>query len=264
MMLKKFNTVDKVESFVKELYESTQVKNDSIRIQEGNSKLHDILNFSIPAVLSCKPGKTDACTMNCYVLNSYNRYKEHVMESHKANYIQSFEDNFTDRMIVEIEKQLNRPKYKNMHVTFRIHVSGDFYSYEYFEKWVKITDYFEGKNISFGCYTKSIPFIKLFLKNNNRTLDSININFMASVWHDTKPKMLKMIDELNMNIFTAYDGKQELPQGFLPCADDTQKGACGVTCNLCYEKDTDRFLTPEFKTLVDLTLGRKKIAIAIH
>jgi hypothetical protein len=164
-MIKKLNTVEKAESFVNELVEKVELNESDlyIRIQDGNSKLNDILNFSIPALFTC-PFKTDACAMNCYVLNSYVRYKEHVMKSHKANYEVALQSDFVEKMILAIEKKLASKKYRDKHVTFRIHVSGDFFSYEYFEKWVKITDYFEGKNISFGAYTKSLPFIKTFLK----------------------------------------------------------------------------------------------------
>jgi hypothetical protein len=264
-MLKKLNTVEKAETFVNELLEKVELNESDmyIRIQDGNNKLNDILNFSIPALDTC-PMKTDACTMNCYVLNSYNRFKEHVIKPHKANYEMTLRADFVEKMIEAIEKKLASKKYKGKHVTFRIHVSGDLYSYEYLTKWVAITDYFKNRNISFGCYTKSIPFIKSYLKRNERTLQSININFMSSIWHDTNEKYVKMTEELGMNIFTAFDGKQEMPSDYIRCADDVESGSCGTSCNLCYEKDVDGLLTNKWDNIIAEAFGRKKVAIAIH
>jgi hypothetical protein len=265
-MIKKLDTVEKAEKFVSDLFDSVElnVVDEYIRIQDGNNKLQDILNFSIPALETC-PFKTDLCALNCYVLNAYNRYKEHVMKSHKANYAVTQKAEFVELMIAEIERQLKRPSLKDKHVTFRIHVSGDFYSTKYFSKWVAITDHFKGRNISFGCYTKSLPFIKSFMKNYNRTLDSININFMSSIWSDTKQKFVSMTEELGMNIFTAFDAKnEELPEGYIRCQDDVEEKACGRTCNLCYEKDTKKLLSDKQNAIIEAAFGRKKVAIGIH
>lgn len=265
MKTRKYGTVEAVTTKVTELVEKQElnVMDMYIRIQEGNSKLQGILNFSIVPVLTC-PFKTDACTINCYAVKGYVMNRETVAKSHTANLEMTKRADFVEKMVEAIEKQLARPKYKSQHVEFRIHVSGDFYSPEYFEKWVAITDHFENRNISFGCYTKSIPYIKSFLKRTNRTLQSININFMSSIWHDTKQKYIDMTEELKMNIFTAYDGKQPMPEGFIRCQDDVEEKACGRTCNLCYEKDIDKLLTNKWDDILNEAFGRKRVAIAIH
>lgn len=266
-MVKKYDTVEKVTLKVTEL---TTIANDSlaendmrIRLSEGNSKLQGILNFSITPVLSC-PYKTEACALACYAVKDYKRNRSNVAKSHTANWKMTQQVDFVNQMIATIERQLARKKYRDQHVEFRIHVSGDFYSYEYFAKWIAITDYFADRDISFGCYTKSIPFIKSYLKRNNRTLQSININFMSSVWNDTKPSLVAMTEELGMNIFTAYDGKSDLPEGYIACQDDIEEKACGRTCNLCYEKDPSKLLDDKWESILAEAFGRKKVAIAIH
>jgi hypothetical protein len=265
MKQRKYATVESVTEKVTSLVEGVELKAEDmyIRIREGNTKLNDILNFSIVPVLTCTY-KTKACTFDCYAVKDYKMNRENVAKSHKANLEMTKRADFVETMIAAIEKQLSRKKYQGTHVTFRIHVSGDFYSYEYLAAWIAITDYFKGRNISFGAYTKSIPYIKSYMKRNERTLDSININFMSSIWHDTKPSLVKMTDDLGMNIFTAYDGKQELPEGFIECADDTEKGSCGTTCNLCYEKDGEKLKTNKWDDIIAEAFGRKKVAIAIH
>lgn len=264
-MSRKYDTPEKVMARVNDLVDRVELSENDlyIRIQEGNSKLQGILNFSVVPGLTC-PIKTDACTMGCYAMKPYFQGYENVARSHKANYEMTQRADFTQKMIDAIEAQLARKKYKDKHVEFRIHVSGDFYSYDYFAKWVAITDYFEGRNISFGCYTKSLSYIKVFMKKTGRTLASININFMSSIWHDTLPKMVELTEELGMNIFTAFDGKQEMPTGYIRCQDDIEDKACGRTCNLCYEKDGDKLLTDKWDAILAEAFGRKKVAIAIH
>jgi hypothetical protein len=267
-MAKKYDTVQKVEDKVWDLVckeeAELNVADRYIRIQEGNSKLQGILNFSITPVLTC-PYSTELCVTNCYAVKSYIMNRSTVVKSHLANWKVTQQDNFVELMIAEIERQLARPKYSGKHVEFRIHVSGDFYSYDYLVKWIAITDHFRGRNISFGCYTKSITYIRSYLKNTGYTLSSININFMFSIWADTKAKFINLADELQMNTFSAYDAKhEEQPANTIRCQDDVEEKACGRTCNLCYEKDSQQLLTDKWNDIIDQALGRKHVVIGIH
>lgn len=260
----KYPTVKEVEKKVNEMIEAVEIKEEDlrIRIQEGNSKLQGILNFNIPPLITC-PFKTELCGVNCYAFDSYAMSRNNVSFSHKVNYQMTLKEDFVERMIEAIEKQLNRKKYKGTKVIFRIHSSGDLYSYEYLKKWISITDHFKGLEISFGCYTKSLPYLKAFLKETGRGLEDININFMSSIWADTKEKYIKLTEELKMNIFTAYP-HGEMPESFIPCADDIEGDACGNTCNLCYEKNQNGLLTNKWDKIIDEAFGRKLVAIEIH
>lgn len=260
----KYPTASAAEKKIIEMLEAVEIKEDDmyIRIQEGNSKLQGILNFNIPPLTTC-PFKTELCAVNCYAFDSYAMSRKNVSLSHQVNYQMTLRNDFVEKMIEAIEKQLNRKKYKGKKVIFRIHSSGDLYSYDYLKKWIAITDHFKDREISFGCYTKSLPFLKSFLKETGRSLEDININFMSSIWADTKEKFIKLTEEMEMNIFTAYPHGQ-MPKEYIPCADDTEEDACGNTCNLCYEKDQKELLTNKWENILNEAFGRKKIAIEIH
>lgn len=98
-------------------------------IQKGNSKLgRDFWAFGLPAVLTC-PGSSTLCRSKCYALKGYFRM-ENVKASLMRNYQASLKDDFAELMIAAILSK-NTPR-------FRISTSGDFYSPEYLEKWIKI------------------------------------------------------------------------------------------------------------------------------
>ncbi|MFJ8247327.1 hypothetical protein [Peribacillus asahii] len=255
----KYGTVEKRQQLVQDKMDlaSRNVKAEDwkIYIGRGNQKLNGILTWSLTPVETC-PSATKECIMKCYALKDYYRNWDNVSKSQYINYMLSKRDDFVDVMTKmlkiealknEVENQVNGTEKK---LTVRIHVSGDFYSYEYFEKWVKITENLRGLPIQFGCYTKSIQYIKIFTKKNNLSIDDININFMFSLWADTSEKMKNMAGEMNMNVFTAVGRKEKISEDYIQCPDDINKGACGTTCNMCYEKNS--------------TANPKRIAIRIH
>lgn len=253
----KYGTVAKRKALVSDklsLAESRIKENEyKIFIGNGNQKLQGIRTFSMPPVETC-PSATEMCIMKCYALKDYYRNWDNVSKSQHINYIMSQRADFVELMTKNLMIEAMKHDVENMFaeekkpLTVRIHVSGDFYSQEYFEKWVQIADNLKDYNIQFGCYTKSINYIKNYLKATGKNIRDININFMFSLWADTKEKFINMADEMDMNIFTAYNKKDGIPEGYMACPDDTNRGACGTTCNMCYEKSD----------------SRKNIAIAIH
>jgi len=72
---------------------------------------------------------------------------------HKINKTRTLRDTFVKRAIREIEK--NRVE------IMRIHSSGDFYSWEYFQKWYAIAQALP--HVSFFGYTKQATFVKWLL-----------------------------------------------------------------------------------------------------
>lgn len=119
----------------------------------GNSKLGNrILTFSIPAVTTC-PGRSELCETACYATKGWmamsgRAFAKRLKASKKAN--------FVARAINEILRR--RVK------TVRIHVSGDFYSPEYVQKWRAIVE--ACPEVRFYAYTRSwrVPDILLELK----------------------------------------------------------------------------------------------------
>ena len=112
-------------------------------------------------------------------------------------------EDFVEIMTKQIEYELNRKKYRNKTIFFRIHESGDFYNYEYLVKWYKITKNFVGKNIIFEAYTKSLPLFDRLYKEYGR--ENVNIKVLSSIWADTKPEMIKMTKELELKVYTAIE-----------------------------------------------------------
>ncbi|HFK1435122.1 TPA: hypothetical protein ACGXNJ_005276 [Bacillus cereus] len=254
----KYGTVEKRTKLVNDKLELAKqnTKDGEMRLffGNGNKKLNGILTFSLPPVATC-PYATENCIMKCYALKDYYRNWDNVSKSQNINFEMTKRADFVDMATKMLKIEALKHEVENTvngtdePLTVRIHVSGDFYSQEYFDAWVQIAENLKGLPIQFGCYTKSIPFIKTHLKREGKKLSDININFMFSLWDDTKEKFVAMAEEMGMNIFTAYNKKtSDVPADYVACPDDVKKGACGTTCNMCYEKSP----------------RRKKIAIAIH
>jgi hypothetical protein len=113
-------------------------------LSSGNIKTGDAASFDLPAKTTC-PGMTtgpDGCADKCYAFNMSRAWKN-VAAKYNRNYNFSKTSNFVVDMADAIPHR----------GAFRIHVSGDFYSPEYVEKWIEIAT--RRKNVMFYCYTRS-------------------------------------------------------------------------------------------------------------
>jgi hypothetical protein len=122
----------------------TKTKISDILVLAGNTKLgRQISTFSIPAVLTC-PGMTEFCSKACYLLKG-----KFLLAGLKANYtdkyLRSQAADFANHVITSIRR--------NVVGIIRIHVSGDFYSPEYVDKWATVARACPAVN--FFCYTRS-------------------------------------------------------------------------------------------------------------
>jgi hypothetical protein len=131
----------------------------------GNSKLKTtskhfdikIFNFSIPAGNDKITGKITCpfagkCLADCYAKKGfYNmpNVEKALSERHKA----TRDANFVERIDTELIKATNKKQ-----VYVRIHDSGDFYSPNYFQKWLEIARL--NPSVRFYAYTKSHSFIR--------------------------------------------------------------------------------------------------------
>lgn len=131
----------------------------------GNSKLKKtakefgvkIFNFSIPAGNDKASGKitcpfAGSCLKLCYAKKGMYRFGN-VERALSKRYEASKQENFVDRITWE----LSRVK-KDKQIYVRIHDSGDFYSPQYFRKWVEIAEL--NRDVRFYAYTKSHSFIR--------------------------------------------------------------------------------------------------------
>lgn len=111
-----------------------------------NSKLGFLIHsWSVPAgrKFGC-PGETSLCRTRCYAKRGF-FHMPSVKESHLRNWNFSKTDGFIDWMVAQLHASFVR--------VMRIHVSGDFYSYEYTRKWIEIAR--RCRNVRFFAYTRS-------------------------------------------------------------------------------------------------------------
>ena len=127
------------------------------RLSEPNSKLGSVWGWSIPAVKTC-PGATSACMQSCYAKRGNFAFPK-VMEFFASNLEAAESPHFIDNMVSLIMAKGCR--------TFRIHISGDFYSAEYIKKWTAIITAVNeklghrGEFCTFYFYTRSWRIPKL-------------------------------------------------------------------------------------------------------
>jgi len=98
-----------------------------VTISRGNIKLGKIFNFSLPCKDTC-PGKTTLCEEICYV----DGFHRSAREAYQRNYEASLLSTFHAEVIAKLRRVRSRDK------VFRIHVSGDFYTQVYIQKWILI------------------------------------------------------------------------------------------------------------------------------
>ena len=217
--------------------------NTKIHLSQGNikSKCTDdtvFLTWSLPSQKTC-PYATALCKKKCFAKK--NETFKTVMASRESNLDETQKETFINDMITHLEYHLQRPSIKNKKVFVRIHTSGDFYNLDYFKKWIIIADHFaDNNNILFQAYTKSMPIILDFLREESKDdnietmkqiLKNINIHLVWSIWHDTPKEYNTWAYKLEMQTFTALpkqEIEEEVNKGSFLC-----NGDCG-NCKECY------------------------------
>lgn len=120
-----------------------------------SSKLNNanIYEFNLPAYKSATNKVicpfADSCVKYCYARKGSYTWTNTV-KKYESNYQLTKQNNFVDL----IQDEINR-KRKITHI--RVHSSGDYYSPEYLNKWIKLAK--NNPNIIFYSYTKSIPLV---------------------------------------------------------------------------------------------------------
>lgn len=183
-------------------------RRSGLTLSEGNKKLvpqknkFNFLIFNLPAVITC-PYSTEMCRACCYALKAEKQYKT-AREARRRNYAATLSNSFVADMLELIAAYMERPKYQKIPCYFRIHESGDFYSRDYFQKWLTIIKTCQEKypNIKFNFYTKSIDYIGYsdqaeFIKDYPNAAPNI------SIWEDTPARTCLFAMQGNWNIYTA-------------------------------------------------------------
>jgi hypothetical protein len=170
-------------------------------IQKGNSKLHNAYMFNIQAT-------KQICSMECpgcYARKEQIRFPK-VLEVREQRYEVSTKADFAMKIIDEIQKLRNKPKY------FRIHASGEMYSQVYINKWVQIVK--SNPDIIFYTYTKRLA------------------DFDFSVLKEL-PNMV-LINSLHFKTIN-YGKLEQAPKEAFICP-VSKATRCGIECSYCMTK----------------------------
>jgi hypothetical protein len=138
-----------------------------VKVSKGNTKIGDIMNFSLPAGITCNPD-APCFKKGCYAnkgtfkfSNVQNRYRENL-DSYLENPAQAEKD---------LLNQLPAFGY------FRLHVSGDFINEEYLEMWVSIAKKIPGLKIL--AFTKKYDLINQRIASKGRLPSNLKIVFSS-------------------------------------------------------------------------------------
>lgn len=135
---------------------------DLTHISEGNDKT-SCFSFDLPAQVTC-PGATDLCKSKCYAFKLASAYPN-VGRKYARNLEFANEGAFVYYMIGSIPRKCE----------FRIHVSGDFSSVEYIEKWIAIAK--ARPDVTFYTYTRSWRVASLWSALRKlAALPNVNVN----------------------------------------------------------------------------------------
>ena len=231
--------------------------NQNIHLSEGNIKSKGtddtmFLTWSLPSRTTC-PYATETCKKRCFARK--NESFQSVRDSRNRNLVETYKNTFVEDMIKHFEYHLQRPKAQDKLIIVRIHTSGDFYNMEYFKKWVDIAEHFsDNPKILFQAYTKSMPIIMDYMNWYQNEYDcrygtedyeffmqTINIHFVWSIWHDTPEEYTELAYLMDMQTFTALP-KEEIDdavkEGAFLC-----EGDCG-NCKECYTGKSKEIVIP--------------------
>ncbi len=112
----------------------SKAKRFPLVIANGNSKLGQIWNFSLPALVSC-PGASPLCKQYCYVKNR--NFGPSVVQAYHHNFELSRRADFAPVMITFLQNAYLEWKQGQARI-FRLHPAGDFYSAAYIHHWMEI------------------------------------------------------------------------------------------------------------------------------
>lgn len=170
-------------------------------IQKGNSKLHNMYMWNMPATeLQC-----GRICPNCYARREEARWPA-VRKAREARYQASLQPDFSSRIIAELSALRKPPKY------FRVHASSEFYSQAYIDSWYTIASAFP--SITFYAYTKRLAHF--------------DFSRLASL-----PNFV-LINSLQFSKLN-YSKLEDAPKDVFICP--SYKGAtCGESCTYCQTK----------------------------
>lgn len=182
-----------------------------LKFAKGNKLLNGIVDFYIPNP-SCEEGiclgATDLCKKYCYG----NGVFRHSVDQNKKKLSTEIiaQENYritkTDFFVDEMNKLIHSTKKVSK---IRIHSIGDFYSYKYFLKWIKVIE--QNPNIQFTAYVKNFQVLDTYKEAKGIVYD--NFNVLLSIYPDTYDRYIEKggkeyVDSLLAELIDYYNAKK--------------------------------------------------------
>jgi len=185
---------------------------NQLKLSPPNSKTK-IVSFNINNTIckKIKGCKEQGCLKHCY----YNKFKR-LYPAQTPFLNNNLRASRRKDFVEEISKLIKKQNIKY----FRIHTCGEFYSQEYFDKWVKICKTFP--DIIFYTYTKNVD-IKVKRPKNF----TLYISDDKGIWK-TKYKQFDGVSKMKLK-------QDPLPKKFVQCLNQT-KGLTCIECKYCMKK----------------------------
>ena len=140
------------------------MKNQTVSISKGNSKMGAIPSVSLPACITCNPNAP--CFKLCYAAKITRLYKT-VKSAYDRN-LSVLEEN-PALYWEEVKQGAQMARY------FRFHVSGDIPTTEYFAQMVRLAR--ELPKTSFLAFTKQYNIVNQFLNDGGTIPENLKIIF---------------------------------------------------------------------------------------
>lgn len=187
----------------------------TVVLSVSNRKIGKITNFSVMPGEMCAEHCMETCYKKCYDMNAVN-FRHNVRAAREANTYAVKNHLELFGVVMDMYLSKYRPE------LFRIHVGGDFKTYEYFEQWIALSSHTE---TTFLAYTKCYDVIRYAFTYKGITVPD-NMSLYISLWN---------------GITFPYDLMAILPTATL-FEDDCHKdpnaticpGSC-QNCKMCYE-----------------------------
>jgi hypothetical protein len=180
------------------------------KMKASSNEQVTVVNWSLPAfravdgTITCP--NAGACAKFCYARKAF--YQMTAAKSlHNANLALTKTDNFAQLMINDINHWLSKRSVNQLKI--RIHDNGDFYTEEYYEKWLLVMNHFiKDERVSFYAYTKQVDAFKnewAQAPSNFHAVFSYGGKQDALINQDTDAHSRVFANEVELNSFQYVD-----------------------------------------------------------
>ena len=199
------------------------------KLSFNNRKLN-FPSFSLPAKKTC-PKKTKECVKYCYGLKG-KFLMDAVINMYEDNYQASKCDCFVDYMVHEIRRTRT--------TVIRVHATGDYYSRNYFKKWLQIAERLP--RIVFYSYTRDYDLDISSVPDNFIVYYSVD---SSTVKLNETAQRFAFVETLDKKVKHLADYKDGKICNYNNCAD----------CGYCFETSGNIYFPQKYKKYqVQLTI----------